>query len=64
MCLWCCLFRFKAIAAVAKTKASSSMAIGLALSSYDWKSSFAEQKLASEDSEKPSLLLSDKLYPK
>jgi len=31
---------------------------------YDWKSSLAKQKLASEDSEQPSLMLLDKLYPK
>ena len=41
---------------------ASLVAIGSsALSSYDWKSSLAEQKLASEDSEQPSLLFSDKL---
>ena len=44
--------------------ASSSVATGSALSSYDSKSSLAEQKLASEDSQQPSPLLSDKLYPK
>jgi len=44
--------------------AFSSVATGPALSSYDWKSSLAEQKLAPEDSEQPSLLLLDKLYPK
>ena len=37
--------------------------IGSALSSYDKKSSLAELKLASEDSEQPSLLLSDKFSP-
>ena len=44
--------------------ASSSVTTGSALSSYDSKSSLAEQKLASEDSQQPSPLLSDKLYPK
>jgi len=43
---------------------ASSVATGLALSSYEWKSSLAEQKLASEDLEQPSQLLLDKLYPK
>jgi len=44
--------------------ASSSVAIGSELSLYDWKFLLAEQKLASEGSEQPLLLLLDKLYPK
>jgi len=44
--------------------APSLVPIGSALSLYDWKSSLAEQMLASDDSEQPSLLLLDKLYPK